>query len=131
MIRTIALAYSGGLDTSIIVPWLKERYDARVICIVKVDNDRISAAYRILHCNSLDTVDHGVLERELLAVFRVRFSVANAQEAIQFLGRNCDGRVDGCVDGLVLSKFDPVIPNDAVPTLARTPARQLTSRSAS
>src|SRR3954467_10318901 len=31
--RTIALAYSGGLDTSIIVPWLKERYDARVICI--------------------------------------------------------------------------------------------------
>jgi len=33
VIRTIALAYSGGLDTSIIVPWLKERYDARVICI--------------------------------------------------------------------------------------------------
>ena len=33
MIRTICLAYSGGLDTSIIVPWLKERYDARVICV--------------------------------------------------------------------------------------------------
>jgi argininosuccinate synthase len=33
VIRTIALAYSGGLDTSIIVPWLKERYNARVICI--------------------------------------------------------------------------------------------------
>jgi argininosuccinate synthase len=33
VIHTIALAYSGGLDTSIIVPWLKERYDARVICI--------------------------------------------------------------------------------------------------
>ncbi len=33
MIRTIALAYSGGLDTSIIVPWLRERYGARVICI--------------------------------------------------------------------------------------------------
>ena len=33
MIRTIALAYSGGLDTSIIVPWLKEQYGARVICI--------------------------------------------------------------------------------------------------
>ncbi|MFL5479902.1 MAG: argininosuccinate synthase [Gemmatimonadaceae bacterium] len=31
--RTIALAYSGGLDTSIIVPWLKERYGARVICV--------------------------------------------------------------------------------------------------
>ncbi len=33
MIRTIALAYSGGLDTSIIVPWLKEHYGARVICV--------------------------------------------------------------------------------------------------
>ena len=33
MIRTIALAYSGGLDTSIIVPWLKEKYAARIICV--------------------------------------------------------------------------------------------------
>jgi argininosuccinate synthase len=33
MIRTIVLAYSGGLDTSIIVPWLRERYDARIICV--------------------------------------------------------------------------------------------------
>jgi argininosuccinate synthase len=33
VIRTIALAYSGGLDTSIIVPWLKERYGARIICV--------------------------------------------------------------------------------------------------
>src|SRR3954471_10623393 len=33
MPRTIALAYSGGLDTSIIVPWLKEHYDARVVCV--------------------------------------------------------------------------------------------------
>jgi argininosuccinate synthase len=33
VIRTIALAYSGGLDTSIIVPWLRERYDARIICV--------------------------------------------------------------------------------------------------
>lgn len=29
----IVLAYSGGLDTSIIVPWLRERYDAEVICV--------------------------------------------------------------------------------------------------
>ncbi len=34
MSRTIALAYSGGLDTSIIVPWLRESYPgARVICV--------------------------------------------------------------------------------------------------
>ncbi len=31
--RTIALAYSGGLDTSIIVPWLREHYDAKVVCV--------------------------------------------------------------------------------------------------
>ena len=29
----IVLAYSGGLDTSIIVPWLREHYDARVVCV--------------------------------------------------------------------------------------------------
>ena len=28
--RSIVLAYSGGLDTSIIIPWLKERYGAEV-----------------------------------------------------------------------------------------------------
>lgn len=33
MTQTIALAYSGGLDTSIIVPWLKEHYDARIVCV--------------------------------------------------------------------------------------------------
>ncbi len=34
MTRTIALAYSGGLDTSIIVPWLKEQYPgASVVCV--------------------------------------------------------------------------------------------------
>src|ERR671922_1462357 len=33
VIRTVVLAYSGGLDTSIIVPWLRERYGARVICV--------------------------------------------------------------------------------------------------
>jgi len=30
---TVVLAYSGGLDTSIIVPWLREKYAADVICI--------------------------------------------------------------------------------------------------
>jgi argininosuccinate synthase len=30
---TVVLAYSGGLDTSIIVPWLKEKYALEVICV--------------------------------------------------------------------------------------------------
>ena len=29
----IVLAYSGGLDTSIIVPWLRENYNAHVVCV--------------------------------------------------------------------------------------------------
>jgi argininosuccinate synthase len=29
----IVLAYSGGLDTSVIVPWLRETYDAEVVCM--------------------------------------------------------------------------------------------------
>jgi argininosuccinate synthase len=33
MTQTIVLAYSGGLDTSIIVPWLRENYDARIVCV--------------------------------------------------------------------------------------------------
>jgi argininosuccinate synthase len=32
MAYKVVLAYSGGLDTSIIVPWLRENYDAEVIC---------------------------------------------------------------------------------------------------
>ncbi len=33
-IKKVVLAYSGGLDTSIIIPWLKENYDnPEVICV--------------------------------------------------------------------------------------------------
>jgi argininosuccinate synthase len=31
--NTVVLAYSGGLDTSIIVPWLKENYGVSVVCV--------------------------------------------------------------------------------------------------
>ncbi len=30
--KKIVLAYSGGLDTSIILKWLQENYDSEVIC---------------------------------------------------------------------------------------------------
>src|SRR3954453_15329952 len=29
----IVLAYSGGLDTSVAIPWLKEKYDAEIIAV--------------------------------------------------------------------------------------------------
>jgi argininosuccinate synthase len=32
-VKRVALAYSGGLDTSIIIPWLKEKYDCDVVAI--------------------------------------------------------------------------------------------------
>ena len=34
MREKVVLAYSGGLDTSIIIPWLKENYDCDVIAFV-------------------------------------------------------------------------------------------------
>ncbi|MCY3756455.1 MAG: argininosuccinate synthase, partial [Acidobacteria bacterium] len=33
MVRKVVLAYSGGLDTSIIIPWLKENYGCEVIAM--------------------------------------------------------------------------------------------------
>src|SRR5262245_3130265 len=32
-VKRVALAYSGGLDTSIIIPWLKEKYHCEVVAI--------------------------------------------------------------------------------------------------
>ena len=34
MAEKVVLAYSGGLDTSIIIPWLKENYSYDVIAMV-------------------------------------------------------------------------------------------------
>ena len=32
LVKKVVLAYSGGLDTSVIVPWLRETYNCEVIC---------------------------------------------------------------------------------------------------
>ena len=34
MPKKVVLAYSGGLDTSIIIPWLKENYTCEVIAMI-------------------------------------------------------------------------------------------------
>ena len=44
--KRIVLAYSGGLDTSIILKWLQENYNAEVICYTadigqKIDRKKI------------------------------------------------------------------------------------------
>jgi len=33
-VRKVALAYSGGLDTSVAIPWLRERYGCQVVAVV-------------------------------------------------------------------------------------------------
>ncbi|MDQ7843768.1 MAG: argininosuccinate synthase [Armatimonadota bacterium] len=33
-VHKVVLAYSGGLDTSVIIPWLREHYGARVIAVI-------------------------------------------------------------------------------------------------
>ena len=53
MSQPIVLAYSGGLDTSFLVPWLKEQYQ-RPIITVTVDTGGIDAATaRTLHERAL------------------------------------------------------------------------------
>ena len=32
-IKKVCLAYSGGLDTSVIIPWLKENYGCEVVAV--------------------------------------------------------------------------------------------------
>jgi argininosuccinate synthase len=44
--KKIVLAYSGGLDTSIILKWLQENYNAEVICYTadvgqEIDREKI------------------------------------------------------------------------------------------
>ena len=33
MKEKVVLAYSGGLDTTAIIPWLKENFDYEVVCV--------------------------------------------------------------------------------------------------
>lgn len=40
MKEKVVLAYSGGLDTTAIIPWLKETFDYDVICVC-ADTDNI------------------------------------------------------------------------------------------
>ncbi|MDD2431294.1 MAG: argininosuccinate synthase [Firmicutes bacterium] len=47
-VKKVALAYSGGLDTSIIIPWLKENHDCEVVAVAvdvgqKDDGEKVKA----------------------------------------------------------------------------------------
>ncbi len=47
-IKKVVLAYSGGLDTSAIVPWLKENYGCEVIAFVADVNVKAQRSLKAL-----------------------------------------------------------------------------------
>ncbi|MDR2659611.1 MAG: argininosuccinate synthase [Spirochaetaceae bacterium] len=53
MKKKVVLAYSGGLDTTVIIPWLKENYDCEIIAVcVDVGQD---ADWKTIKKRALDT----------------------------------------------------------------------------
>ena len=51
--KRIVLAYSGGLDTSIILKWLQENYNAEVICYTADIGQEIDKKNIILNAKKL------------------------------------------------------------------------------
>ena len=60
-IKKIVLAYSGGLDTSIIIPWLKENYNDPEIIAVAADvgqGDELDGLEEKAHQDRREQADH-------------------------------------------------------------------------
>lgn len=62
MRRTVALAFSGGLDTSVCVKWLQEKYDADVVTVTldlgqRDDMDQIAKRSKVIGSKNHYTVD--------------------------------------------------------------------------
>ena len=51
--KKIVLAYSGGLDTSIILKWLQENYDAEVICYTADVGQEINRKKNYKECKKI------------------------------------------------------------------------------
>jgi argininosuccinate synthase len=68
MHEKVVLAYSGGLDTSIIIPWLKENYNCDVIAMIADvgQGDDISEAYDKAHKTGASKVVVQDLREEFL-----------------------------------------------------------------
>jgi len=116
-IRSVALAYSGGLDTSIIIPWLREAYGCEVVAVVvdvgqREDFDAIAAKARASGAAAVEVVDAvdafaeeflvpalraGALYegRYLLGTALARPLIARAQIQVA-RAYNCDALAHGC-----------------------------------
>jgi argininosuccinate synthase len=115
--KKVALAYSGGLDTSVIIPWLKENYGCEVVAVaVDVGQADETAhleekAYRtgacdfhLIDANEEFAADYlfpvlkagAIYERDyLLGTSTARPLIARKQVEIA-LATGCDGLAHGC-----------------------------------
>ncbi len=115
--KKVALAYSGGLDTSCIIPWLKERYGCEVIAVaadVGQPDDLSGVEAKALasgatRCHVLDLRDEfvtdyafptlragAIYERKyLLGTSMARPVIAKHQVEIALL-EGCDALAHGC-----------------------------------
>src|SRR5947209_3544004 len=92
MREKVVLAYSGGLDTSIIIPWLKENYNCEVIAMIADvgQGDDIDAVIEKAHKTGASKVSVVDLRHEFLSeyVFPALRPVAASREKIHSRDRN-------------------------------------------
>ena len=113
----VALAYSGGLDTSVIIPWLKERYGCQVVAVVADvgqgdDFDEVRGKARRSGADAVEVVDvrrefvtgyifpalraDAIYEgRYLLGTSLARPLIARVQVEVA-LAEGCDALAHGC-----------------------------------
>jgi argininosuccinate synthase len=116
-VRRVALAYSGGLDTSIIIPWLRENYGCEVVAVAAdvgqeeetaglADKARRTGAvdFRLLDLREEFARDYlfpilrsgAIYEREyLLGTAAARPLIARKQVEVA-LATGCDALAHGC-----------------------------------
>jgi len=65
-VKKVVLAYSGGLDTSVIVPWLKENYGCEVVCfcadVGQGDEDLRGLEQKALNSGASQCIIHDMKE---------------------------------------------------------------------
>jgi argininosuccinate synthase len=65
-VKKVVLAYSGGLDTSVIVPWLKENYGCEVVCfcadVGQGDEDLSGLEQKALKSGASEFIIHDMKE---------------------------------------------------------------------
>ncbi len=65
-VKKVVLAYSGGLDTSVIVPWLKENYGCEVVCfcadVGQSDEDLVNLKQKAIKSGASQFVLHDMKE---------------------------------------------------------------------